>query len=86
MQSTFAIKKSFSYTSEVALNLKLQMMIQCDVNIFPMDEVHNQHGSISIFYMMNFEIFNTWHLEKNWMKNIFFIEILISTIHYDYSI
>jgi hypothetical protein len=56
MQSTVAIKKSFSYTSEVALNLKLQMMIQRDVNIFPMDEVHNQHGSISIFYTMNFEI------------------------------
>jgi hypothetical protein len=74
MQSTFAIKKSFSCTSEVALNLKLQMMIQRDANTFPMDEVHNQHGSISIFYMMNFENFNTWHLEKNWMKFIFLLK------------
>jgi hypothetical protein len=42
----------------------------------------------STFYMMTLEQRKTWHmaLGKHFNENNYFFEILISTIHIDYSI
>ncbi len=48
----------------------------------------NQHGPISTFYMMTFGQMKFWHMALGIIfdENYNFIEMLISTIHYDYSI
>jgi hypothetical protein len=50
-----------------------------------MQLVCNHHGNVMLMLLfINPSKFNMWHYEGFWVE-LFFFEILISTIHYDYS-